>query len=33
MRGPGDEEGALGPGKALYVLDPNRHLIEIRHYG
>jgi catechol 2,3-dioxygenase-like lactoylglutathione lyase family enzyme len=28
MRGPGDERGA----KALYVFDPSRHLIEIRHY-
>lgn len=27
MQGPGDERGA----KALYVFDPNRHLIEIRH--
>ncbi len=32
MRGPGDEAGARGPGKALYFFDPNRHLIEIRHY-
>lgn len=29
MAGPGDERGA----KALYVFDPSRHLIEIRHYG
>jgi catechol 2,3-dioxygenase-like lactoylglutathione lyase family enzyme len=32
MRGPGDEAGARGPGKALYFFDPSRHLIEIRHY-
>jgi catechol 2,3-dioxygenase-like lactoylglutathione lyase family enzyme len=32
MRGPGDEPGARGPGKALYLFDPSRHLIEIRHY-
>ena len=32
MRGPGDESGAQGPGKAVYLFDPNKHLIEIRHY-
>ena len=32
MRGPGDESGARGPGKAVYVFDPSKHLIEIRHY-
>jgi catechol 2,3-dioxygenase-like lactoylglutathione lyase family enzyme len=32
MRGPGMEEGAQGPGKAVYIFDPNKHLIEIRHY-
>lgn len=32
MRGPGDEPGARGPGKALYFFDPSGHLIEIRHY-
>jgi catechol 2,3-dioxygenase-like lactoylglutathione lyase family enzyme len=31
-QGPGDEPGARGPGKALYLLDPNRHLIELRYY-
>lgn len=30
--GPGDEDGAQGPGKAIYLLDPNRHLIELRYY-
>ena len=32
QRGPGEEPGARGPGKALYFFDPSRHLIEIRHY-
>ena len=32
MRGPGAEDGARGLGASLYVLDPNQHLIEIRHY-
>ena len=32
MRGPGEEGGAEGMGKALYLFDPNKHLIEIRHY-
>ena len=32
MRGPGDEPGARGSGKSLYLFDPNKHLIEIRHY-
>lgn len=32
MRGPGDEPGSRGSGKAVYVFDPDRHLIEIRHY-
>lgn len=31
-RGPGDEPGARGAGKAIYLLDPNRHLIELRYY-
>src|SRR5271167_4861162 len=32
MRGPGEEAGAEGMGKALYFFDPSKHLIEIRHY-
>jgi catechol 2,3-dioxygenase-like lactoylglutathione lyase family enzyme len=32
QRGPGEEAGARGPGKALYFFDPDRHLVEIRHY-
>jgi catechol 2,3-dioxygenase-like lactoylglutathione lyase family enzyme len=30
--GPGRETGARGPGPTLYFFDPNKHLIEIRHY-
>jgi catechol 2,3-dioxygenase-like lactoylglutathione lyase family enzyme len=30
--GPGEEPGARGPGQAVYFFDPNKHLIEIRHY-
>lgn len=30
--GPGDETGARGLGKAVYFFDPNKHLLEIRHY-
>ena len=33
ISGPGDEDGARGPGKVVYLFDPNKHLIEIRHYG
>ena len=32
MQGPGNEDGARGAGPTLYFFDPNRHLIEIRHY-
>jgi catechol 2,3-dioxygenase-like lactoylglutathione lyase family enzyme len=32
MRGPGVEQGAQGSGKAVYLFDPNEHLVEIRHY-
>ena len=32
MKGPGDETGSRGMGKAIYVFDPDQHLIEIRHY-
>ena len=32
MEGPADEDGARGPGKALYLFDPSQHLIEIRYY-
>jgi len=32
MKGPGEEAGARGPGVSLYLFDPNKHLIEIRHY-
>lgn len=32
MKGPGEEAGARGPGASLYLYDPDKHLIEIRHY-
>ncbi len=32
MQGPGDEFGARGMGPSLYLFDPDRHLIELRHY-
>jgi catechol 2,3-dioxygenase-like lactoylglutathione lyase family enzyme len=32
MKGPGREPGARGEGRALYLFDPSRHLIEIRSY-
>ena len=32
MRGPGTEDGSRGPGKAVYLNDPNDHLVEIRCY-
>jgi catechol 2,3-dioxygenase-like lactoylglutathione lyase family enzyme len=33
MQGPGVEAGSRGDGESVYFFDPNRHLIEIRHYG
>jgi catechol 2,3-dioxygenase-like lactoylglutathione lyase family enzyme len=30
--GPGRETGARGAGPTVYMLDPNKHLIEIRTY-
>lgn len=32
MRGPGEGPASRGMGKAVYFFDPDRHLIEIRHY-
>jgi hypothetical protein len=32
MQGPGEEEGSRGPGQTVYMFDPSKHLIEIRHY-
>jgi len=32
MKDPGLECGARGMGRALYFFDPDKHLIEIRHY-
>jgi catechol 2,3-dioxygenase-like lactoylglutathione lyase family enzyme len=32
MKGPGEESGARGIGRAVYFFDPNRHLVEIRSY-
>ena len=32
MDGPGYENGARGFGKAVYMFDPDKHLIEIRCY-
>lgn len=32
QRGPGTESGARGPGATIYFFDPNKHLLEIRHY-
>jgi catechol 2,3-dioxygenase-like lactoylglutathione lyase family enzyme len=32
MKGPGDEAASRGMGKAVYFFDPDKHLIEIRHY-
>jgi catechol 2,3-dioxygenase-like lactoylglutathione lyase family enzyme len=32
MHGPGEADGARGTGKAVYLFDPSKHLIELRHY-
>ena len=32
MRGPGEADGAKGKWQAVYLFDPNRHLIEIAYY-
>jgi catechol 2,3-dioxygenase-like lactoylglutathione lyase family enzyme len=32
MKGPGNEAASRGMGKAVYFFDPDKHLIEIRHY-
>ena len=32
MKAPGDEAASRGMGKAIYFFDPDKHLIEIRHY-
>jgi catechol 2,3-dioxygenase-like lactoylglutathione lyase family enzyme len=32
QRGPGEADGAKGMGRAVYVFDPSKHLIEIRCY-
>ncbi len=32
MKGPGKAEGAHGETRSLYLLDPNRHLIELLYY-
>ena len=32
MRAPGNADGAKGASKSVYVLDPNRHLIELTYY-
>ena len=32
MKGPGVADGAHGETQSLYLLDPNRHLIELLYY-
>jgi glyoxylase I family protein len=32
MQGPGHEFGARGMAASLYLFDPDKHLIELRHY-
>jgi catechol 2,3-dioxygenase-like lactoylglutathione lyase family enzyme len=31
-RGPGDESGARGASKSIYLFDPDHHLLEILYY-
>ncbi|MCU1429395.1 MAG: putative glutathione transferase [Actinomycetia bacterium] len=33
VSGPGQRWGARGDGTSLYVLDPDRNVVELRHYG
>jgi catechol 2,3-dioxygenase-like lactoylglutathione lyase family enzyme len=32
MLGPGNESASRGMGKTMYFFDPDKHLLEIRHY-
>jgi catechol 2,3-dioxygenase-like lactoylglutathione lyase family enzyme len=32
MKGPGRERGARGMADTIYFFDPDKHLLEIRHY-
>ena len=32
QKGPGQESGARGMGHSVYFFDPDKHLLEIRHY-
>jgi hypothetical protein len=32
MKGPGNEAASRGMGQAVYFFDPDKHLLEIRHY-
>lgn len=33
VEGPVERGGALGQGWSLYVIDPDAHVIELKHYG